>query len=124
MFFVASGGTDARAAPDRVELNGNAQVLLTAPGPEGGDYEGVSFSHARWNTATAVLHGTGRVDEGIAFEAGCLYFPESKIEVGGTNDITLNQLIADQIEAYGTGTRTINYNGDVPAEGPRVFLVR
>ena len=122
MFFVHTGPVD---------INGTGNLHVTPPDPDdprpGFDfpeaitYEGVSIFHARDNTAKKAesrILGTSLLDL-----QGTLYFPSTNLTVEGTGDGFGNQLIADTIDIRGTGEITINYNGNFPAPGNKVFLV-
>lgn len=108
MFFVVGSGV--------VHLNGTGQTVVTPP--DSGTYEGVSIFTARDNTNDNLLNGTGLLDL-----QGTLYFPAAHVSVGGTGDGFGNQFIADTIEIFGTGVKTIVYDGRFPAVGNDVFLV-
>jgi hypothetical protein len=113
LFYVAEGS---------IRVTGSATLSVTPR--QRGLYKGISFFQARNNSSTATLSGTGRIGGGGLGQAGLLYVPNAKVAVGGTSDLTLNQLIAHRVEVFGTGRKTIHYQGDVPAAGTEVFLVR
>lgn len=117
-----------------VYLGGNGVINISGPDPElhnfdgANYYEGVTFFQARedltadppilGNTNEATIIGTGDMNL-----EGTFYFPENKLYASGTNITIGNQLIVDQIELNGNGTITINYDGDHPWIGDRVYLV-
>ena len=116
MFYVMGTGV--------VDMTGTNTVRITPPDPElysypGVDtYERVSIFQARDNTNDARIIGTSLMDLG-----GTLYFPSARLGLGGTGEGFGNQLIADMIDIFGTGELVINYDGNEPAVGNKVFLV-
>lgn len=119
MFYIQGTGA--------VTIIGTGDVEVTAAPLDSGPYGGISFFQARDNTNTAVFTGTGFMNDPIIDPedaAGTLYFPSATVEVGGTGDTYINQLIADKIEIYGTGVKSILYDGRFPAPGAKVFLVK
>ena len=82
------------------------------------DYIGVAVFQARDNFTEARIIGTADMDL-----QGTYYFPNNRLEVGGTGIALGNQLIAWQLYLHGTGTFEIQYDGRFPAPGSKVFLV-
>jgi Flp pilus assembly protein TadG len=113
MFYIVGSGS--------VTYIGTGNVGLTPP--DSGYYEGISIFQARDNTNPATITGTSFMDDPDN-PGGTLYFPVAPIEVGGTGDIYINQLIADMITISGSGTKQIAYDGRYPAAGNTVFLVQ
>lgn len=111
MFYVINTG--------HIYIGGTGDVTITPiPLDAASIYAGVSIFQARGNTNESTIIGTGLMDL-----QGTLYFPDAHLRVGGTGDGFGNQLIADTVEVFGDGIKTIIYNGPVPAVGNRVFLV-
>lgn len=108
MFYLVGSGT--------VDLNGTGDIVVTPM--ESGVYQGVSIFQARDNFNASEIRGTARMEL-----EGALYFPQNHISIGGTGDGFGNQLIADTIEIFGNGEKTIVYDGRFPAAGNEVFLV-
>jgi hypothetical protein len=103
----------------RLRLNGNgSQIIIPADIDLGGQYGGITFFQARDNTTASTINGT---DDTIL--KGTWYFPAAKLNLGGNGITTGNQLITWQLEIFGTGEWTINYDGRNPAPGTEVFLV-
>ena len=116
MFYIIGSGV--------VDLTGTNSVRITPPDPElysypdVDTYERISFFQARDNTNDSRIIGTSLMDL-----EGTLYFPSNRLGLGGTGEGFGNQLIADMIDIFGTGEITINYDGNEPAVGNKVFLV-
>ena len=115
MFYVKGTG--------RIRVDGTGDVIVTPPGPEGGNYEGISFFQERGNTNPIEITGTGFMSD-PDHEGGAIYAPTARVELGGTGDMYINQLLAGQVHVYGSGKKTVMYRGDVPAAGQSVFLVK
>jgi len=107
-----------------VNIRGTGDLTLTPPDPDtysytGVDtYEGVAMFQARTNTAEGRVLGTSDMN----FE-GTYYFPQNKINLGGTANNFGDQCIAWQAEIFGNGAITLAVDGSIPSPGRRVFLV-
>lgn len=126
MFFItgtgsvdlADTGMISMTPPDPVEYD----AIVPTTDPEYSVYEGVTVFQDRENHAEGDILGTSD----FAFE-GTWYFPENKINVGGTagDEFKLgDQFIAWQVEIFGNGLVQIASQGFAQAPGHRVFLVR
>jgi len=117
MFFITGTGI--------VNLHGTGDVVVSSPDPDvhsfvGADtYEGIGVFQDRTNANSSTVIGTSLLDL-----EGTYYFPSGHLEVGGTSDSFGNQLIADTIDVFGTGSMVINYDDRNPMLGTRVFLVQ
>jgi hypothetical protein len=107
-----------------VDIAGTGELTLTPPDPDlynypdVDTYENVAMFQARDNTAEGRVIGTADMN----FE-GTYYFPNNKINLGGTANNFGDQFIAWQAEIFGNGTITLAVDGSIPAPGTRVFLV-
>lgn len=132
--FVAEGVMFYITGTGVVDLAGTGSLTMSPPDPEEygaivpltdpnyATYEGVTVFQDRENHAEGDILGTSD----FAFE-GTWYFPENKINVGGTagDEFKLgDQFIAWQIEIFGNGLVQIASQGFASAPGNRVFLVR
>ena len=132
--FIAEGVMFYITGTGIVDLAGTGMITMTPPDPEEYDsivpltnpdystYEGVTVFQDRDNHNEGTILGTSD----FAFE-GTWYFPENKINVGGTagDEFRLgDQFIAWQIEIFGNGLVQIASQGFATAPGNRVFLVR
>lgn len=97
-------------------LAGNGNYTITPP--ETGDWAGVSVFAARDNTESHLINGTGELNL-----EGAYYFPNAHVELSGTADFSLNQLIAGTVAVSGTGAKIIAYDGRFDGVGNKVFLV-
>lgn len=117
-----------------VDLSGTGTIIMSPPDPEEyglfvpdtdpeySVYEGVTVFQDRDNNNEGTILGTSD----FVFE-GTWYFPENKINVGGTagDEFKLgDQFIAWQVEIFGNGLVLIASEGFATAPGNRVFLVR
>ena len=111
MFYIVGTGN--------LYISGNSVVTITPePLDSGGYYAGISIFQARDNTNESTIIGTGDLNL-----EGTLYFPAAHLQIGGTGDGFGNQLIADTIEVFGDGAKTIVYDGRFAAVGNKIFLV-
>ena len=97
-------------------------AIVPLTNPDYATYEGVTVFQDRDNHAEGDILGTSD----FTFE-GARYFPENKINVGGTagDEFRLgDQFIAWQVEIFGNGLVQIASQGFATAPGSRVFLVR
>jgi hypothetical protein len=123
--FYAEGCTFYITGSGSVELHGTGDCVISSPDPDvhsfdGADiYEGIGVFQDRANTNDALMVGTSLFDL-----EGTFYYPSAHLEVGGTSDAFGNQLIADTVDVYGTGSIVIDYDGRHPMMGTNVFLVQ
>lgn len=108
-----------------VNINGNGDILIRPLDPdvntdisEAGIYENVAIFQARDNDSEGLVNGTAD----NTFE-GTYYFPNNKINLGGTANQFGDQFIAWQAEIFGNGEIILAVDGSIPAPGSRVFLV-
>jgi hypothetical protein len=124
MFYLNEGS---------VHDNGTGQVYCTPPTE--GVYKDIQFFQARDNTEMAQFNGgtlwtgsqtddpsTPEVNEST-IGTGTLYFPNAKLECGGTGDMYVNGLIADKIVVYGTGHKWVTGGYDSNKGNQQVYLV-
>lgn len=116
MFFVDAGP---------VNINGTGDILIRPLDPdvhtsipEAGIYENIAIFQARDNFSEGLVNGTAN----NIFE-GTYYFPQNKINLGGTANQFGDQFIAWQAELFGNGLIELAVDGSIPAPGGRVFLV-
>jgi hypothetical protein len=109
-----SGSGEVHVSP--IDLTNTDIVYPNDPRLE--TYEKVTIFHSRTNFNDARIVGTSLLDL-----EGTLYFPENHLDLRGEGDGFGNQLIASTIDVRGTGTITINYQGDAPAIANKSFLV-
>jgi len=108
-----------------VDIGGNGTINLTPPNPEihnfpgASVYEHVSIFQSRTNTRQARVIGSS----GMILN-GSMYFPNNKVNLGGTSLKMGEQLIAHTIDVSGNGVIEVNYTGNFNAAGSNVFLVR
>jgi len=105
----------------KLDLGGTGETTITPMTEDSNSnatYIGVSIYQARDNPTEARIIGTSN----MTLE-GTYYFPNNRLEVGGTGIALGNQLIAWQLDLHGTGLFTIQYDGRFPAPGAKVFLV-
>lgn len=130
MFFIKFGsllhnGTgEVRITPMNEEQSIAASEAFLDPGIP--DYAGIQFFQARDNTQMATFNGTSLftgTDASIDGGAGTFYFPEAKVEFGGTGDMYIDSIIADQIHVYGSGKVTVTRGYDGRQGGDEVYLV-
>jgi hypothetical protein len=127
--FQTSGGASVIATnvmiymkSGKLDLAGTGVTTITQMTDEvnsNPDYIGVSIFQARDNPTEARI--IGNADMNLD---GTLYFPNNRLEVGGTGIALGNQLIAWQLYLHGEGTFEIQYDGRFPAPGAKVFLVQ
>ena len=124
MFFIKFGS---------VIHNGTGEVRLTPMSEEQSiaftgipGYAGLQFFQARNNKQMAQFNGTSLftgTDASIDGGAGAFYFPKAKVEFGGTGDMYIDSIIADQIHVYGTGKVIVTRGYDGNLGGDAVYLV-
>lgn len=118
MFFIIGTGD--------VNIGGTGDIKITPPDPDlysypGVDtFEGIAMFQSRTNTNEGRIVGTG----GNLDLQGTYYFPKNKMNFGGSGYQAGAQLIAWELEIYGSGQMDLAVNGLIPAPGRRVFLVR
>lgn len=117
MFFITGTGF--------VNLAGTGNIHITPPDPDlysypdVDTYEGVAMFQDRENANEGTVIGTSNMDL-----EGTYYFPQNKINLGGTANQFGNQFIAWQAEIFGNGLVELAVDGSIPAPGRHVFLVR
>jgi len=124
--FVNGGHLDASAGvmlhivgDGIVDLAGNGIIIINPIDDETNIYNGISIFQSRTNYNDARILGTNNI-----FLEGTYYFPRNLLEVGGTGIALGNQLITWMLDLHGTGTYTILYDGENPAPGYKVWLVK
>lgn len=130
MFFIKFGslvhnGTgEVRLTPMNEEQSIQHSDAFLDPGIP--DYAGIQFFQARDNTQMAQFNGSSLftgTDASIDGGAGTFYFPAAKVEFGGTGDMFIDSIIADQIHVYGSGKVTFTRGYDGRSGGDAVYLV-
>ena len=111
-----------------LELNGTGRLVVT---PMTEDlytdrrYIGVSIFQARDNYSDAFILGTGDAEiEGTLYFPGDGFDDGPQLEVGGAGIGLGNQIIAWEFYLHGSGLFLIEYDGRMPQENSRVFLVQ
>lgn len=127
--FQTSGGSSVIAnnvmiymKSGKLNLAGTGTTTLTPMTEEintNADYIGIAVFQARDNYEVAKIIGTADMDL-----QGTYYFPNNRLEVGGTGISLGNQLIAWQLDLFGNGLFEIQYDGRFQSPGSRVFLVQ
>ena len=116
IFYIKSGA---------ISDNGTAEIDISPP--TSGTYQGISFFQSRTDastasfTGTALLTGTGSSD---TKGAGTFYFPDALLQVGGTADLYVSNLIAKQVEVFGSGTKHVTDGSGGNQAGNKSFLVQ
>jgi len=118
--FDASAGVMLHIVNDGVVyLGGNGTIIVNPIEDETNIYNGVSIFQSRTNFQDATIIGT---DDMLL--DGTYYFPHNKLIVGGEGLALGNQLLTWELDMHGTGTYTILYDGENPAPGYKVWLVK
>jgi hypothetical protein len=108
MLYLNTGG---------INLGGTSSLTINPP--TSGPYAGVSIYQARGNTSPSTLQGTPG-----STSTGTLYFPSAKVTIAGNPTSFGSQLIADTLHVQGNGQLNINYNGNFPIQGHKIWLVK
>lgn len=117
MFYITDS-TPGDNKPSCVNLVGNGAVSIHPY--QDMPWEGMTFFQARDNPNPAKIVGTDQFDA----VDGTLYFPVAHVDISGTSDsFNIGRLLCDTLEISGTGTVTVEYEGDQDALGNTVFLV-
>lgn len=115
--ITATSGVMIYLNTGSINLGGNSSLTINPPTT--GQYAGISIYQARGNTTESTLQGNPG-----ATSTGTLYFPSAKVTVAGNPTSIGSQLIADTLHVQGNGQLNINYNGNFPVQGHKIWLVK